>query len=146
MAPCTADFGQIRRSGHGSASSTMTKKSMQISRFLIPLLMALLMGAANASSNPQPYTLDWPVKGEQLTYRSCGCADACWVAELQSGNRKKLKATLRCDCSSLYVIYPANATEQKLAESCSMNDGPDKMAEISSKMKAVVEDKPKRWK
>ena len=107
--------------------------------FILSLLT--LYGFANASSYPQPYTLNWPVKGEQLTYRSCGCADECWVAELRTGNRKRLKAKLRCDCSSLYVTYPADTAEQKRADSCPMNDGPEKMSEISKAMKGVVEGK-----
>jgi hypothetical protein len=41
------------------------------------------------------------------------------------------------------VTYPGNTAEQKRAESCPMNNEPDKMAEISKEMKAVVEGKPK---
>jgi hypothetical protein len=40
----------------------------------------------------------------------------------------------------LYATYPANTAEEKRAESCSMNDSPDKMAEITEEMKAVVQD------
>jgi hypothetical protein len=112
---------------------------MRSTQLFILSLLTLYVGLANASSDPQLYKLKWLVKGEQLTYRSCGCADECWVAELRTENRKRLKAKLRCDCSSLYVTYPVNAAEQKRAESCPMNDGPDKMAEISKEMKAVVE-------
>lgn len=111
---------------------------MRPTQLFILSLLLLYGGYANSSSYPQRYTLAWPVKDEQLTYRSCGCADDCWVAELRTGNRKRLKAKLRCDCSSLYVTYPVNAAEQKRAESCPMNGGPDKMAEISKEMKAIV--------
>lgn len=106
-------------------------------------LLTLYGGFADASSDPQLYALEWRVKGEQLTYRSCGCADSCWLAELRTGKRKRLKAKLWCDCSSLYVVYPVNAAEQKRAESCPMNDGPNKMWKISEEMKAVVEGEPK---
>jgi hypothetical protein len=116
---------------------------MRPTQLLILSLLTVSGGLADASSDPQLSTLDWPVKSEKLTYRSCGCADACWVAELRTWNRKRLKAKLRCDCSSLYVTYPVNTAEQKRAGSCPMNDEPDKMAEISKEMKAVVESKQK---
>lgn len=119
---------------------------MRSTQLFILSLLTLYGSFANASSDPQLYTLKWPAKGEKLTYRSCGCADACWIAELRTGNRKRLKAKLRCDCSGLYVIHPVNAAEQKRAESCPMNDAPGKMAEISKEMKAVVDGGPKSRK
>jgi len=119
---------------------------MHPTQLSILLVLTLYGSYAYSSSYPQRYTLAWAVKGEQLTYRSCGCADECWVADLRTGNRKRLKAKLRCDCSSLYVTYPVNAAEQKRAESCPMNDGPDKMAEISKEMKAIVAGNQKRKK
>lgn len=119
---------------------------MQSTQLFVLSLLLLCTGIANASSDPQLLTLSWPVKGEQLTYRSCGCADACWVAELRTGSRKQLKARLRCDCSGLYVTHPVNTAEQKRAESCPMNEGPDKMLKISKEMKGVVEGRPERRK
>lgn len=103
------------------------------------ILMALLGGYANSSSNPQAYTLPWKGKGEQLTYRSCGCADACWIAELRERKTKRLKASLRCDCSSLLVTYPAKSVERELTKSCSrINDSADKASAISAEMMNVV--------
>jgi hypothetical protein len=137
------------RSGHASqwfVSFKTTAKFMRSTQLFILSLLTLYGGFANASSDPQLYTLKWQAKGEQLTYRSCGCAGACWIVELRTGNRKRLKAKLRCDCSSLYMTYPVNAAELKRAESCPMNDAPDKMAEISKDMKAVVEGGPKSRK
>jgi hypothetical protein len=103
-------------------------------------LVAVCGGPAESSSNPPLYTLDWAAKGERLTYRSCGCADSCWVAELRIRNSKGLRARLRCDCDSLYVTFPANGPERQYAESCSVtNDAPDKMAAISKEVKRIVE-------
>jgi hypothetical protein len=107
------------------------------------MLSALCGGSAEASSNPPLYTLPWAVKGERLTYRSCGCADACWVAELRDLNSKRVKATLRCDCASLYLTYPMNRSERKVAESCSViNDRDDKLSEVSREMKRAIERAP----
>jgi hypothetical protein len=113
---------------------------MRPTKLPILCVLTLYAGYAQPSSEPQLYMLPWSAKGEQLTYRSCGCADQCWVAELRTGKRKRLKAKLRCYCSSLYVTYPANMAEQKRSESCSMNDDPDKMAEIAKEMKTIVEE------
>lgn len=149
MATCSAEheqpgFARREHPGKRFVSFTTTPKFMRSTQLFILSFLTLYGGFANASSDPQLYTLKWPVKGEQLTYRSCGCADGCWVAELRTGNRKRLKAKLQCDCSSLYVTYPMNEAEQKRAESCPMNNGPDKMGKISEEMKAVVEEERKQ--
>jgi hypothetical protein len=103
------------------------------------ICMALFAGYANSSSNPQADTLPWPRKGEQLTYRSCGCADSCWLAELRDRKSRRLVASLRCDCSSLLVTYPAKSPERELTNSCSdLNERADKRAAIAEKMKNVV--------
>jgi len=59
------------------------------------------IGNAKAQSG-HPYKLNWDVPSEELIYRSCGCADACWVAEVRSVRKMTVKATLRCDCEKLY--------------------------------------------
>jgi len=112
----------------------------QFFQVAIVMLLGVHGGSATSSSNPQVYSLPWNAKGESLIYRSCGCADECWVAELKTRNSKRFIARLRCDCSSLYVTYPANSVEQKYADSCSaLNDRPDKMSEISKEMKTIIE-------
>lgn len=47
------------------------------------LLLLTAEGTAKAQSGGS-YKLNWDVPGEELIYRSCGCADACWVAEVRS--------------------------------------------------------------
>ena len=108
-------------------------------RAFVALLFALLANSAFASSDPSTYSLPWAEKSEQLTYRSCGCADSCWIAELRERKSKRLKAVLRCDCSNLHGVYPANSSEKELQESCSeINDGSDKMDAVSIRMKRLI--------
>lgn len=103
------------------------------------MLLAMLASSAHASSNPGTAHLAWANKSEMLTYRSCGCADSCWVAELRERASKRLKARLRCDCATLFARYPANASERELPGSCSaINDSDDKMAAIAQTMKRMV--------
>lgn len=108
-------------------------------RVLAAILFSLLTSSAFASSHPTTYSLPWGEKTEQLTYRSCGCADSCWVAELRERKSKRLKAVLRCDCSNLHGVYPADSSERDLQESCSeINDGSDKMHLVSQTMKRLI--------
>jgi hypothetical protein len=111
---------------------------------LIALLLFSTGLSAYASSNPQLYTLSWTTKGETLTYRSCGCADSCWLAWLRDRRTKRLKATLRCDCENLFAVFPANSKEKPLEQSCSaINESPEKFRLISEKMKEIVKGKKK---
>lgn len=109
-------------------------------KYVAAIVIALLTSAAFASSDPHRYTLPWTDKAEQLSYRSCGCADSCWVAELRERQSNKLKATLRCDCSTLLAVYPAKSPERTLQSSCSsINDQQDKMEAISATMKRMID-------
>jgi hypothetical protein len=109
-------------------------------RILAAILFSLLANSAFASSHPTTYSLPWTEKSEQLTYRSCGCADGCWIAELRERKSKRLKAVLRCDCSNLHGVYPANSSERELQESCSeINDRSDKMDAVSKMMKRLID-------
>ncbi|KQV82317.1 hypothetical protein ASD15_09740 [Massilia sp. Root351] len=107
------------------------------------LLLLTLANPASASSAPATYAVPWAVASEVLTYKSCGCADSCWVAELRERKSKKLKARLRCDCSSLLGRYPAQSSERTLQESCSdINQQDDKMGAVSQAMKRLVGGEP----
>ncbi|MBB3121004.1 hypothetical protein [Pseudoduganella violacea] len=107
----------------------------------LTLLLLALAGLAGASSNPQTYALSWSGKGEVLSYRSCGCADGCWVAELRKRKTKRLKASLRCDCENLLYTYPAKSAERAMGKSCSaINDSPGKQEAISETMKHIVQE------
>lgn len=108
-------------------------------------LATICAGAAQSSTNPGVYTLDWSTTSEQLTYRSCGCADSCWVAELRARKSKSLIARLRCDCSTLYIRFPANGAEREYADTCSaINDGPNKWSAISEEMERIVHGSPSK--
>lgn len=105
--------------------------------------MLVCLITAPAVACHETYVLPWKNKSEQLTYHSCGCADSCWVAELRESRTKRLKATLRSDCSKLHAIYPANSPERELSKSASViNEQADKMNMISSEMKNLVEGSP----
>lgn len=109
-------------------------------RVLAAIVISLLAKSAYASSYPNTYTLSWAEKSEQLTYRSCGCADGCWIAELRERKSKRLKASLRCDCSNLLGVYPAKSSERELQKGCSeINERNDKMDAISKMMKSLVD-------
>ena len=102
--------------------------------FLIAMLV--LVPAVQAAGQHHKYNLDWPRAGEVLTYRSCGCADSCWTAELRKG--KKLKARLRCDCEKLYFTKELGP-EQKIADSCDEFNAEGKMELIPQRMKELEE-------
>ncbi|MDC8757019.1 hypothetical protein [Janthinobacterium fluminis] len=114
-------------------------------RVLAFMLFTLLGKNAYSSSYPGTYTLPWAEKKEQLTYRSCGCADGCWIAELRERQSKRLKASLRCDCSNLLAVYPAKSSERALQKNCAeINDRVDKMEAISQKMKNLIDSDTKK--
>lgn len=69
--------------------------------------MALAGAPAQAAGGTGSYPLDWHRKGETLQYRSCGCADSCWVAEVKNLRTHQTLATLRCDCTRLLARVPA---------------------------------------
>jgi hypothetical protein len=109
-------------------------------RVLAALIISLLAQSAYSAGQPNTYTLTWAEKSEQLTYRSCGCADGCWIAELRERKSKRLKASLRCDCSNLLGRYPAKTPEIEFKKSCSLiHDREDKMDAISQTMKSLVD-------
>lgn len=106
----------------------------QMSRHTVVLFLALAaIGSVHAQSG-HPYKLNWAVPGEELIYRSCGCADSCWVAEVRSLKQKKrIKATLRCDCEKLY-FSGTKGTETMVSADCNAFDGDDKMEQIAQRI------------
>lgn len=92
-------------------------------------------GGASAQSGHQ-YKLDWSVPGEELIYRSCGCADSCWVAEVRSIRKKTVKAKLRCDCEKLYFSSASDA-ERVVSESCDAFNEDGKMDRIAPRIKEL---------
>lgn len=77
----------------------------------------VVAASVRASSGNPIDKLDWQVPGEELIYRSCGCADSYWVAEVRSTKRPRIvKATLSCDCEKLLFF-------QKNEDACTRRVG-----------------------
>ena len=108
--------------------------------FLTLMQSAMLQMPAKATSVHPMYELPWPDKTRQLGYRSCGCADSCWTAELRERTSRRLKASLHCDCYALLAVHPAGTAERQIAASCSViNDAEDKNEAIVRTMKAMLD-------
>lgn len=107
---------------------------MKLSAAFVLLLLAEI-GNANAQSH-HPYKLNWDVPGEELIYRSCGCADACWVAEVRSVRKKTVKATLRCSCDKLY-FSKGKGLERVVSGDCDEFNQVGKMDLISKRTKEL---------
>lgn len=85
------------------------------------MLLVLLSPALWAEGGTYP--LDWGRPGEVLEYRSCGCADSCWVAEVKNRRNRQTLATLRCDCERLFSRVGARGPEVQRAASCTAFEG-----------------------
>ncbi|MDP4077095.1 hypothetical protein [Acidovorax sp. A1169] len=87
------------------------------------LLLALASPALWASGGTGTYPLDWGRPGETLEYRSCGCADSCWVAEVKNRRTRQTLARLRCDCERLFSQTGPRGPEVERASSCAAFEG-----------------------
>jgi hypothetical protein len=94
------------------------------------------IGSVNAKSG-QPSKLTWDVPGEELIYRSCGYADACWVAEVRNRRKMSVKATLRCDCENLH-FSEGKGLERVVAKDCNEFNEVGKMDLISRRIKELL--------
>jgi hypothetical protein len=101
------------------------------------LLLALASPAPWAADNAYP--LDWARPGETLQYRSCGCADSCWVAEVRNRRTRQTLASLRCDCERLFSRVGARGPETERAPSCAAFEGTaDKPAAIRKALEELL--------
>lgn len=102
-------------------------------------LMLLVTPWIFAAGGTGEYELDWPIAGERLAYRSCGCGDSCWVAEVRDKVSEQPRAVLSCDCEQLF--YAVQGGEQRpLSESCAViNQAADKAALIGAKLQQLRE-------
>jgi len=109
------------------------------SSFAAVLLLATLASAAQAAGGTGSYTLPWSKPGEVLEYRSCGCGDACWVAELRNARTRALKARLRCDCERLHAKVGSKGREREQAGSCPAGgNGVEKPRAIGEAMERLL--------
>lgn len=103
----------------------------------LAVLFCLAASSSFAAGGTGEYELDWPIAGETLAYRSCGCGDSCWVAEVRDKASEQPRAALSCDCEQLFYA-PAGGQKQPLNESCeAINLGADKAALIGSKLQQL---------
>lgn len=109
---------------------------MRYSR-LLSLILSLPLTAL-ASGGKAEYRLPWPHKNQILLYHSCGCADACWVAELRDRHKPGLKARLRCDCSKLFFKSGNNAEKMPGASCQEFQESEDKAALIQRKLTQLL--------
>ena len=112
---------------------------LRTSSFATLLFTAVLAPNVHAAGGTGSYTLPWSTHGEVLEYRSCGCGDSCWVAELRDARTKALKARLRCDCERLHATVGPRGKERAQAASCPVGgDGIDKPQAIGEAMQRLL--------
>jgi hypothetical protein len=109
------------------------------------LLGALLLPVL-ARAGAYEYTLPWENPAQELKYRNCGCADACWIAELRSKKSGNLLVKLRCTCEKLMVTSAADVKkEEEYRPDCKGFDTEEKFARIAAEVKALQESRsPKK--
>ncbi|TQF09485.1 hypothetical protein FJV41_44340 [Myxococcus llanfairpwllgwyngyllgogerychwyrndrobwllllantysiliogogogochensis] len=114
----------------------MSQRSARSWLWLAGVAVLALPGLAPAQ-HPL-YTIPWEDKSQVLEYRSCGCADSCWVAELRAKKGRKLLARLRCDCEKLWVIPSGNSKEAEYRATCDGFDTERKLDLIAEELKKVL--------
>ncbi|GKT01120.1 hypothetical protein AVKW3434_17045 [Acidovorax sp. SUPP3434] len=106
---------------------------------------ALTAGMVAHAGGTGAYALDWPHAGEALTYRSCGCADACWVAEVRDRRTKALKARLRCDCETLHYQQASAGPRESVVGACEPINGSERKPEaLRERLELLLNPKPAR--
>ncbi|GKS83410.1 hypothetical protein AVMA1855_04680 [Acidovorax sp. SUPP1855] len=124
---------------------------MNMQRFVLRVRCYLLAacwltaGMAAHAGATGAYALDWPHAGEALTYRSCGCADACWVAEVRDRRTKALKARLRCDCETLHYQQASAGPRESAVGACEPINGSERKPEaLRERLELLLHPKPAR--
>ena len=84
----------------------------------VALAWGAIVLSCHAVGGTGEYPLPSPTAGEVLVYRSCGCGDACWVAEVRDARKRTVKARLRCDCEQLHASVAPGLKEALHAERC----------------------------
>ncbi|MDR6153351.1 hypothetical protein QF021_001440 [Acidovorax delafieldii] len=108
-------------------------------RVCAALVLALAGQGAGAAGGTGAYPLDWGRAGETLQYRSCGCADRCWVAEVKHQRSRKTLATLRCDCERLFARVGTSGPEVERSPTCSaIDDGDNKPRAIREALEQML--------
>ncbi|MBV7540357.1 hypothetical protein [Acidovorax sp. sic0104] len=120
-------------------ATALAARSFRGARALAAVVIACGAGWCAAGGGAGSYTLDWHGAGEVLEYRSCGCADSCWVASVKRLATRQTLAQLRCDCEKAYARVGANVSETPYADSCSAFERPgDKPQAIRQALEALL--------
>jgi len=105
---------------------------------LLSIILTCAVGVCRAAGGTGEYELPWSSRDEVLMYHACGCADACWVAEVRARDGNTVHARLSCDCEALSYAAGAKAAAQPLHESCAaINESDRKPALIKQKLEAL---------
>ncbi|ADX45467.1 hypothetical protein Acav_1546 [Paracidovorax avenae ATCC 19860] len=126
------------RAGSDSVGAHVAAKSSRAVAVSAAALLFSMGWTTVAVAATAPYPLDWPHAGETLIYHSCGCADACWVAEVRDARTRALKARLRCGCETLHYQPASHASEAILPGGCEpINGSRDKPAAIRERLEQL---------
>lgn len=141
FAPEKPDRRSTRHAESGNNPSLLNMPK-RLTQLIATLLLLSIPLAATASCCDGVGTADWDGPGEVLEYHSCGCADACWVAEVRHRKTQRLKARLRCDCEKAYFsVGPSKIggpAEQVFENSCTRFEQDDKFAAINKALKRIL--------
>lgn len=106
-------------------------------KLLLAFCFVTFSAMAGAAGDGE-YRLDWPVRDEVLAYHACGCADACWVAEVRDRRSHQRKARLRCDCEKAFYSLGEHGVEKIYAASCDTLNTEQKPAAIGRAMRQLL--------
>jgi hypothetical protein len=110
-----------------------------VAKALTLAALALAAQGGAAAGGTGTYPLAWGRAGETLQYRSCGCADRCWVAQVKHLSSGKALASLRCDCERLFARVGASGPEVERSASCSaINDAGNKPRAIRDALEQML--------
>lgn len=99
-------------------------------KFLPPLLITGMAFTAYAESG-QFQNLEWKNPNEELVYHTCGCADACWVADLIDKASNTPKIQLSCDCEKITLQIGSDPmTKTVYQKNCQAFEKEDKFSRI----------------
>lgn len=119
-------------------------------KYVVALLISCIIASAYFPSQGyakdfqttiHPVTfIDWPTPHERLEYKSCGCADSCWVAKLwdQSTKKRRLKLQLRCDCKTVFLKLAGQKEELQYENSCQKYETMDKFTIIPEEIRKIL--------
>lgn len=105
------------------------------------LAVALALATATPWSTAAPHAptpIPWAHPGQTATYRSCGCADACWTATVRERRTQRTVAVLRCDCEQMFSSV-GRAPERPHPARCEAFQHDDKFERIRIELEGLVD-------